>query len=205
LEFFVLMTIETINDVLFPPFLFTTLFCLASVFLHEPEAAQSEELTNNRTEVNMATFAAPSDGADSEVNGATIEIENPASTHRFRHRCTGKQTSNESAKPIDFATYSGASTTSIPAVNTSLISLRQARKIASAIKAAAPSLGFKQKVNGSDSSVEWLQAQIKNRLEISPEIVMPLILKLAPKAVIADTRAFATSDRGKGARSASRR
>ncbi|MEG3960222.1 hypothetical protein QT982_33120, partial [Microcoleus sp. herbarium2] len=46
------MTIETINDVLFPPFLFTTLFCLASAFLHEPEAVQSEELTNNRTEVN---------------------------------------------------------------------------------------------------------------------------------------------------------
>ncbi len=97
--------------------------CLASVFLHEPEAAQSEELTNNRTEVNVATFAAQSDGAGSEVNGATIEIENPASTHRFRHRCTGKQTSNESAKPIDFATHSGTSTTSIPAVNTSLISL----------------------------------------------------------------------------------
>jgi hypothetical protein len=35
-------------------------------------------------------------------------------------------------------------------------------------------------------------------------IVMPIILKLAPKAVIADTRTFATSDRGKGARSASR-
>jgi hypothetical protein len=83
--------------------------------------------------------------------------------------------------------------------------LSLARKIASAIKAAAPSLGFKQKVNGSDSSVEWLQAQIKNRLEISPLIVMPLILKLAPKAVIADTRDFATSDRGKGARLASRR
>ena len=117
------MTIETINDVLFPPFLFTTFFCLASAFLHEPEAVQSEELINNRTEVNVATAAAQSDSANSEVNGATIEIENPASTHRFRHRCTGKQTANEPAKPIDFATHSGASTTSIPAVNTSLISL----------------------------------------------------------------------------------
>jgi len=122
-EFFVLMTIETINDVLFPPFLFTTFFCLASAFLHEPEAVQSEELINNRTEVNVATAAAQSNSANSEVNGATIEIENPASTHRFRHRCTGKQTANEPAKPIDFATHSGASTTSIPAVNTSLISL----------------------------------------------------------------------------------
>ncbi|AFZ10553.1 hypothetical protein Osc7112_6401 (plasmid) [Oscillatoria nigro-viridis PCC 7112] len=191
-EFSVNMTIQTINDVLFPPFLFTTLFCLASVFLHKPEAAQ-EELTDNRTQVNVSTVATPSDGIGSAVNGATIEIEKPASSHHTRHQTTGKKTPNKPAKPIDFAAHSGASTTSVPAVNTSLISLRQARKIASAIKAAAPELGFKQKVNGSDSSIEWLQAQIKNRLENSPLIVMPIILKLAPKAVIANTLASATS------------
>ncbi len=75
--------------------------------------------------------------------------------------------------------------------------------IASAIKAAAPELGFKQKVNGSDSSIEWLQAQIKNQLENSPLIVMPIILKLAPKAVIANTLASATSEPGESARSVS--
>ena len=196
------MTIQTINDVLFPPFLFTTLFCLASVFLHKPEAAQ-EELTDNRTQVNVSTVATPSDGIGSAVNGATIEIEKPAISHHTRHQTTGKKTPNKPAKPIDFAAHSGASTTSVPAVNTSLISLRQARKIASAIKAAAPELGFKQKVNGSDSSIEWLQAQIKNRLENSPLIVMPIILKLAPKAVIANTLASATSELGESARSVS--
>lgn len=193
------MTIQTINDVLFPPFLFTTLFCLTSVFLHKPEAAQ-EELTDNRTPVNVATAATLSGDNDSEVNGATIEIDKPASTHRASHQNTGKRTPNKPAKPIDFAS---ASTTSVPAVNTSLISLRQARKIASAIKAAAPELGFKQKVNGSDSSVEWLQAQIKNRLENYPLIVIPIILKLAPKAVIADTLPFAISELGESARSVS--
>lgn len=81
--------------------------------------------------------------------------------------------------------------------------MRLARKIASAIKAAAPELGFKQKVNGSDSSIEWLQAQIKNRLENSPLIVMPIILKLAPKAVIGNTLASATSELGESARSVS--
>ena len=202
LEFSVNMTIQTINDVLFPPFLFTTLFCLASVFLHKPEAAQ-EELTDNRTQVNVSTVATPSDGIGSAVNGATIEIEKPARSHHTRHQTTGKKTPNKPAKPIDFAAHSGASTTSVPAVNTPLISLRQARKIASAIKAAAPELGFKQKVNGSDSSIEWLQAQIKNRLENYPLIVMPIILKLAPKAVIANTLASATSELGESARSVS--
>ncbi len=176
--------------------------CLASVFLHKPEAAQ-EELADNQTQVNVSTVATPSDGIGSAVNGATIEIEKPASSHHTRHQTTGKKTPNKPAKPIDFAAHSGASTTSVPAVNTSLISLRQARKIASAIKAAAPELGFKQKVNGSDSSIEWLQAQIKNRLENSPLIVMPIILKLAPKAVIANTLASATSELGESARSVS--
>ena len=96
--------------------------CLASVFLHKPEAAQ-EELTDNRTQVNVSTVATPSDGIGSAVNGATIEIQKPPSSHNTRHQTTGKKTPNKSAKPIDFAAHSGASTTSVPAVNTSLISL----------------------------------------------------------------------------------
>lgn len=180
------MTMETINGVLFPPFLFTTLFCLASAFLHEPEAANLEELKNNLPEGNLSTDVPQSSEAGSEVNEAIIEIENPASIRHFRHRGTSKQTPGEPATLIDFAARSDSSQTLISAVNPSLISLRQARKIASAIKAAAPELGFKQKVNGADSSLEWLQAQIKNRLESSPDVVMPIILKLAPQSLKSD-------------------
>jgi hypothetical protein len=67
-------------------------------------------------------------------------------------------------------------------INTQLITLRQARSIASAIKKANPSLGIQQKVNGSDASVEWLRIQIKNRLEQAPEVVTPIIFKFAPAA-----------------------
>lgn len=67
-------------------------------------------------------------------------------------------------------------------INTQLITLRQARSIASAIKKANPSLGIQQKVNGSDASVEWLRIQIKNRLEQAPELVTPIILEFAPAA-----------------------
>lgn len=67
-------------------------------------------------------------------------------------------------------------------INTQLITLRQARSIASAIKKANPSLGIQQKVNGSDASVEWLRIQIKNRLEQAPELVTPIISELAPAA-----------------------
>lgn len=181
------MIIETINGVLFPPFLFTTFFCLASAFLHEPEAANLEGFKNNLSKVNLSTDVTQSGEAGSEVNEAKIEIENPASTRHFHHRSTSKQTPSEPATLIDFAAGSDASQTLISAVNPSLISLRQARKIASAIKAAAPELGFKQKVNGADSSLEWLQAQIKNRLESYPDVVMPIIFKLAPQSMKSDT------------------
>jgi hypothetical protein len=66
------------------------------------------------------------------------------------------------------------------------IDLRTARKIASAIKKSTnpkSDLIIKQKVNGKNVPLAWLQAQIKNRLEIAPEIVQPIIQELAPNAI----------------------
>lgn len=65
------------------------------------------------------------------------------------------------------------------------IDLRTARKIASAIKKAStsnPDLIIKQKVNSKSVPLAWLQAQIKHRLELAPEIVTPIIRELAPTA-----------------------
>lgn len=65
------------------------------------------------------------------------------------------------------------------------IDLRTARKIASAIKKAAKSnsdLIIKQKVNNKCVPLAWLQAQIKHRLELAPEIITPIIRELAPTA-----------------------
>ncbi len=66
------------------------------------------------------------------------------------------------------------------------IDLRTARKIASAIKKASksnPDLIIKQKVNNKCVPLAWLQAQIKHRLELAPEIVTPIIRELAPTAL----------------------
>lgn len=65
------------------------------------------------------------------------------------------------------------------------IDLRTARKIATAIKKAStsnPDLIIKQKVNSKSVPLAWLQAQIKHRLELAPEIVAPIIRELAPTA-----------------------
>jgi hypothetical protein len=71
-------------------------------------------------------------------------------------------------------------------INIDKIDLRTARKIASAIKKVSKTkydLIIKQTVNGKSVPLAWLQAQIKNRLEIAPEIVKPIIQELAPTAI----------------------
>ncbi|MTJ14986.1 hypothetical protein FJR11_20870 [Anabaena sp. UHCC 0187] len=71
-------------------------------------------------------------------------------------------------------------------LNIDKIDLRTARKIASAIKKVSKpksDLIIKQTVNGKSVPLAWLQAQIKNRLEIAPEIVKPIIQELAPTAI----------------------
>lgn len=70
-------------------------------------------------------------------------------------------------------------------INVDKIDLRTARKIATAIKKASkfnPDLIIKQKVNNKCVPLAWLQAQIKHRLELAPEIVTPIIRELAPTA-----------------------
>jgi hypothetical protein len=71
-------------------------------------------------------------------------------------------------------------------INIDKIDLRTARKIASAIKKVSKTksnLIIKQTVNGKSVPLAWLQAQIKNRLEVAPEIVKPIIQELAPTAI----------------------
>lgn len=195
------MTVETINPTLFPPFLFSVLFCSASVFLYHPKkaafGATTEELTPERPLANLTTSTVQSDSVGGELKETPTGIEPLVESNQSRDLATTQLTAKRPTKEINFVTKSDQTTVSIPTINTSLISLRQARKIASAIKAAAPELRFKLKVNGSDSSLEWLQAQIKNRLETAPELVMPIILNCAPAAVKTETTTLAVSNKTK--------
>lgn len=104
------------------------------------------------------------------------------------------QSNNSNTSENDNSNQSNNSTSLEPEleVNNSItvdidkIDLRTARKIASAIKKSTnpkSDLIIKQKVNGKNVPLAWLQAQIKNRLEIAPEIVQPIIQELAPNAI----------------------
>lgn len=195
------MTVETISATLFPPFLFSVLFCSASVFLYQPKKAASgattEELTRERPLANLTTSTVQSDSVGGEVKETPTEIETPVESNQSRELATNQLTANDPITGIDSVTNSDQAAVPTSTINTSLITLRQARKIASAIKAAAPELRFKLRVNGSDSSLEWLQAQIKNRLETAPELVMPIVLNYAPAAVKTETAILAVSNKSK--------
>ncbi len=91
-----------------------------------------------------------------------------------QNQSTNRITSKSEPQPDNFIS-----------IDVDKIDLRTARKIATAIKKAStsnPDLIIKQKVNSKSVPLAWLQAQIKHRLELAPEIVTPIIRELAPTA-----------------------
>ncbi|MBN3957891.1 hypothetical protein [Nostoc sp. NMS8] len=91
-----------------------------------------------------------------------------------QNQLTNRITSKPEPQPNNFVS-----------IDVDKIDLRTARKIATAIKKASksnPDLIIKQKVNNKCVPLAWLQAQIKHRLELAPEIVTPIIRELAPTA-----------------------
>ncbi|MBD2186022.1 hypothetical protein H6S82_31600 [Planktothrix sp. FACHB-1355] len=158
------MTIETLNATLFPAFLFIVFFSTACCFFYTP----TETNRNHQSTVFTASSESKTITAKSEIScpsSSSSTVENPETLAQ-------KPPALEPNRLIPEAIT----------INTQLINLRQARKIASAIKKANPSLGIPQRVNGSNASVEWLRIQIKNRLEQASELVTPIILELAPAA-----------------------
>lgn len=92
-----------------------------------------------------------------------------------QNQSTNRITSKPELQPDNFVS-----------IDVDKIDLRTARKIATAIKKASksnPDLIIKQKVNNKCVPLAWLQAQIKHRLELAPEIVTPIIRELAPTAL----------------------
>ncbi|MHC5760572.1 hypothetical protein [Nostoc sp.] len=92
-----------------------------------------------------------------------------------QNQSTNRITSKPEPQPNNFVS-----------IDVDKIDLRTARKIATAIKKASksnPDLIIKQKVNNKCVPLAWLQAQIKHRLELAPEIVTPIIRELAPTAL----------------------
>ncbi|MBD2694170.1 hypothetical protein [Anabaena catenula] len=107
-------------------------------------------------------------------------VENTFSISTILKNDNGNQSNDSTSLQPEFEVNNSI------AVDIEKIDLRTARKIASAIKKSTnpkSDLIIKQKVNGKNVPLAWLQAQIKNRLEIAPEIVKPIIQELAPNAI----------------------
>lgn len=158
------MMIETINATLFSVFLFIFFLSTACCFLYDPAAAG--------TNCNYPSAVCAPSSSNSELS--TL-VNTPSEVWNEVFEPPSVQQEQPEVEPQQFVFEKVA-------INTQLITLRQARAIASAIKKANPSLGIQQKVNGSNARVEWLRVQIKNRLEQAPQVIIPIIRELAPAA-----------------------
>ncbi|MGM3309756.1 hypothetical protein ACSQ6I_27870 [Anabaena sp. WFMT] len=159
-------------------------FLVGLVHLWHQVALNVESCTAHKT--SEQSNIEPIDTTNSNLN---IEQENYHPSAHYNY------TSNSSLNvENDNGNQSNDSTSGQPelelnnsvTLNIDKIDLRTARKIASAIKKVSKpksDLIIKQTVNGKSVPLAWLQAQIKNRLEIAPEIVKPIIQELAPTAI----------------------
>lgn len=116
----------------------------------------------------------PNNTTDEESHLESINLNKPLKLEN-QNQSTNRITSKPEPQPNNFVS-----------IDVDKIDLRTARKIATAIKKASKSnhdLIIKQKVNNKCVPLAWLQAQIKHRLELAPEIVTPIIRELAPTAL----------------------
>jgi hypothetical protein len=144
----------------------------------------------DHTTSNLADSSSTQSTDTNDINNL-LDVEN----NHANHSTNSKADRNSPVKIADNNSHSSPGITYLHpelelnnsiTVDIDKIDLRTARKIASAIKKSVKpksDLIIKQKVNGKSVPLAWLQAQIKNRLEIAPEIVQPIIQEFAPTAL----------------------
>jgi hypothetical protein len=144
------MNIATINEILFPFTLFFGYFCLACLLV-----SKQQQAANPTTEIKRAfsaefdpepqpTLALPA--AKARKHNTTAPLSNPVLiTPAPKPELTVVTSVADSLKDIDL----------------DRLPLRQARKVARV-------LGIKQKVSGKDKPLNFLRAEIKQRLKVEP-------------------------------------
>ncbi len=179
------MIIEILNATLFPVFLFIIFFSSACCFFYNPAQAETNckipiPTTSSNSE-SSTSLNIPNNTNNQASYPLSIQVETPLPLIQEQPEVEPLQPIPERvAKATTPITTTELSSVTI---NTQLITIRQARAIASAIKKANPSLGIQQKVNGLSVSVEELRVQIKNRLEQAPEVITPIIMVTSSRRI----------------------
>ncbi|BAZ33911.1 hypothetical protein NIES4074_64250 (plasmid) [Cylindrospermum sp. NIES-4074] len=149
----------------------TTLYgCLMIIDLIGGLVYLWHQITLNLPSPTIETTSAQSESGDTDKH---IKIEHE----------------NLDQKPNYLSSESKPEPQNFVSIDIDKIDLRTARKIASALKKALKpnsDLIIKQKVNGKSVSLAWLQAQIKHRLELAPEMITPIIREFAATATVSE-------------------
>ncbi|HEY9653753.1 MAG TPA: hypothetical protein V6C95_24030 [Coleofasciculaceae cyanobacterium] len=166
------MEIATLNEILFPPFLFLVIFSFLCCQFHS--------LT--RTVKNPAVST-----ATPQIETTTLQSQQLPLHDELIADQEPEAEGQEQAKARELVTTDPSLIAELEAtIDLNKLSLRACRAIAGKLSELDKErLGISQKVNGSDKPASQLVAEVKNRFKKDPATVAPVILQHAnPSALI---------------------
>jgi hypothetical protein len=166
------MKIATLNEILFPPFLFLVIFSFLCCQFHS--------LTSS-VESPLVSAATP------PTQTATLQSQQLPLYDELIANQEPEAEGQEQAKARELVTTDPSLIAELEAtIDLNKLSLRACRAIAGKLSELDKErLGISQKVNGSDKPASQLVAEVKNRFKKDPATVAPLIRQHAnPSAII---------------------
>lgn len=160
------MEIATLNEILFPPFLFLVIFSFLCCQFHSLTRTVKSPVVSTampQTETTTLQFELP------QVHDELIVDQEP------------KSECQEQVKARELATTDPSLIAELEAtIDLNKLSLRACRAIAGKLSELDKErLGISQKVNGSDKPASQLVAEVKNRFKKDPAAVAPVIRQYA--------------------------
>lgn len=166
------MEIATLNEILFPPFLFLVIFSFLCCQFHS--------LTRTVKSPIVSTATPP-------IETTTLQSEPPQLYDELIAFQEPEAEGQEQAKARELVTTDPSLIAELEAtIDLNKLSLRACRAIAGKLSELDKErLGISQKVNGSDKPASQLVAEVKNRFKKDPAAVAPVIRQHAnPSAII---------------------
>jgi hypothetical protein len=182
------MEIATLNEILFPPFLFLVIFSfLCCQFCSMTRTVKSLAVSAATPQTETTTPQPQQPQLQDEPVGIKSSIVDQEPEGEPQEEASAGEDPWNEAKARELVTTDPSPIAELEAtIDLSKLSLRACRAIAGKLSEIDKDhLGISQKVNGADKPASQLVAEVKNRLKKDPATVAPVILQHAnPSALI---------------------
>lgn len=182
------MEIATLNEILFPPFLFLVIFSfLCCQFRSMTRTVKSTAVSAATPQIETTTPQPQQPQLHDEPAAIKSPIADQEPEAEPQEEASAGEDPWNEAKAMELVTTDPSLIAELEAtIDLSKLSLRSCRAISGKLSDIdSYRLGISQKVNGKDKPVSQLVAEVKNRLKKDPAAVAPVILQHAnPSALI---------------------